>query len=531
MLVGGSALAMTLGFVPGMGMNRVEAETSTYNISTLEVDANGNIVVGSSENKTRLNMNKQREIEGKLIVNGDLEITGSNEFKSAGIQVNGNLDIKKDVNLVVNSVNDRDYGIVADGKITTEGNIDITSTGYALFAEDFQKDDTNDTTTDYSIDVKGGSINITGGFWGINSEADMVLSGGKITVDVEDYCIYSYGKADICGVVIDVTSENHGIVAVNDLNISDANIVTNVADDSIISRSGDVNITGGTIDANVSNSGCISTDKGSINISGGNIKANALHYAISSFKDINVTGGYVESNCSFSEMTSTTKNVTSLGEINISDDMYISEPENAKIGVEKRYYQTTKFITDEEGNIPDKVVIEKNPYDVDPDEDQQEDDKKEDQQDEQQDEKDEDKQDEKKDDSKKDEKKYSNEWVDGKWYNEDGSQTYKGTLSWKQNETGWWVEDSEGWFPTSQWQKIDGKWYFFCADGYMDYSEYREGCWLGADGAWDENFSGGHWMQDSKGWWYEDASGWYPQSEYVWIDGVNYWFGSDGYWA
>ena len=25
-------------------------------------------------------------------------------------------------------------------------------------------------------------------------------------------------------------------------------------------------------------------------------------------------------------------------------------------------------------------------------------------------------------------KKYSNEWVDGKWYNADGTQTYKGTL-------------------------------------------------------------------------------------------------------
>lgn len=135
------------------------------------------------------------------------------------------------------------------------------------------------------------------------------------------------------------------------------------------------------------------------------------------------------------------------------------------------------------------------------------------------------------DDDDKDKKKYSNEWVDGKWYNADGTQTYKYTMSWKQNATGWWIEDTSGWFPASQWQKIDGKWYYFCADGYMDYSEYREGCWLGADGAWVETYSGGHWMSNSTGWWYEDASGWYPQSQWLWIDGSCYYFGSDGYMA
>ena len=124
---------------------------------------------------------------------------------------------------------------------------------------------------------------------------------------------------------------------------------------------------------------------------------------------------------------------------------------------------------------------------------------------------------------------YSNEWVDGKWYDADGKCTYDGTLSWKQDAAGWWVEDTEGWYPKSQWQKIDGKWYYFCADGYMDYSEYRDGCWLGADGAWDEAYSGGHWASDATGWWYVDASGWYPKNQWVWIDGSCYYFGSDGY--
>ena len=144
------------------------------------------------------------------------------------------------------------------------------------------------------------------------------------------------------------------------------------------------------------------------------------------------------------------------------------------------------------------------------------------------DKKDDDKKEDEKDD-KKDASKYSNEWVDGKWYDADGKQTYKATLSWKNDAKGWWVEDTSGWYAKNEWVKIDGKWYFFCADGYMDYSEYRDGCWLGADGAWVEEFKGGHWMQDSKGWWYEDESGWYPKSQWLWIDGSCYYFGSDGY--
>ncbi|MBO5608789.1 MAG: hypothetical protein J5929_00240 [Eubacterium sp.] len=127
--------------------------------------------------------------------------------------------------------------------------------------------------------------------------------------------------------------------------------------------------------------------------------------------------------------------------------------------------------------------------------------------------------------------KYKNEWVNGRWYDEFGNCTYDAVLSWKSNDKGWWVEDSRGWYPQSQWQKIDGKWYYFLADGYMDYSEYRDGCWLRYDGAWDEEYYGGHWMCDSTGWWYEDATGWYPRSRWVWIDGSCYYFGADGYMA
>ena len=123
---------------------------------------------------------------------------------------------------------------------------------------------------------------------------------------------------------------------------------------------------------------------------------------------------------------------------------------------------------------------------------------------------------------------YKNEWVDGKWYNSEGVSDYDGVLEWKCNSTGWWVEDSKGWYPVSQWQKIDGKWYYFTESGYMDYSEYRDGYWLGADGALVDGYYG-EWKSDSKGWWFEDTSGWYPQNKWLWINGKCYYFGGDGY--
>ena len=123
---------------------------------------------------------------------------------------------------------------------------------------------------------------------------------------------------------------------------------------------------------------------------------------------------------------------------------------------------------------------------------------------------------------------YRNEWVDGKWYNAQGICDYDGTLMWKQNSTGWWVEDSKGWYPISQWMKIDGIWYYFNAAGYMAAGEWYEGYWLNADGSC--TYGGvGSWKSDATGWWFADTSGWYAASQWQRIDGCWYYFGSNGY--
>ena len=48
------------------------------------------------------------------------------------------------------------------------------------------------------------------------------------------------------------------------------------------------------------------------------------------------------------------------------------------------------------------------------------------------------------------------------------------------------------------------------------------------DGSWDENYSNGTWHKDSTGWWYSDGS-WYASNQYLWIDGVQYYFNANGY--
>ena len=101
---------------------------------------------------------------------------------------------------------------------------------------------------------------------------------------------------------------------------------------------------------------------------------------------------------------------------------------------------------------------------------------------------------------------------------------------WKADSNGWWYEYSDGSYAMG-WTEIDGYWYYFLGSGYMDYSEYRDGCWLNADGTWNTAYSGGYWASNSTGWWYTDASGWYPVNTWLWIDGSCYYFKADGYMA
>ena len=59
---------------------------------------------------------------------------------------------------------------------------------------------------------------------------------------------------------------------------------------------------------------------------------------------------------------------------------------------------------------------------------------------------------------------------------------------WQQNETGWWYQNDDGSYPSSCWQEINGKFYYFDGDGYMLADTVTPDGYLVDDGgAWMEH--------------------------------------------
>ena len=110
----------------------------------------------------------------------------------------------------------------------------------------------------------------------------------------------------------------------------------------------------------------------------------------------------------------------------------------------------------------------------------------------------------------------------------DAARFMEYVLTWKSDDKGWWAEDATGVYPSGRWLEIGESWYYFNEDGYMAENEWIGGWWCGQDGAC--TYQGvASWKSDSQGWWYQDSLGWYPTSQWQKIDGVWYYFNSDGY--
>ena len=101
--------------------------------------------------------------------------------------------------------------------------------------------------------------------------------------------------------------------------------------------------------------------------------------------------------------------------------------------------------------------------------------------------------------------------------------------TWKQTKKGWWYSYSDGTYAKNEWVKYGGKWYYFAADGYMEKEGYRQGYWLGKDGAASTKNVGGTWKKSGGRWWFTDKTGWYPKKQWLKINGKYYYFGADGY--
>ena len=126
---------------------------------------------------------------------------------------------------------------------------------------------------------------------------------------------------------------------------------------------------------------------------------------------------------------------------------------------------------------------------------------------------------------------YKNEWIKGCWYDENGKPSNKTVGSWHENKKGKWYGDTSGWYAKNQWQKIDGKWYFFDKEGYMEKNSYRQGYYLTANGVWDGKAKVAGWKQDSKGWWYSLGGSNFLKNGWKKINGNWYYFKAKGYIA
>jgi len=45
--------------------------------------------------------------------------------------------------------------------------------------------------------------------------------------------------------------------------------------------------------------------------------------------------------------------------------------------------------------------------------------------------------------------------------------TASNEFTWEKDDKGWWIKNSDGSYPKSEWKKVNGNWYFFNAEGYM----------------------------------------------------------------
>ena len=63
---------------------------------------------------------------------------------------------------------------------------------------------------------------------------------------------------------------------------------------------------------------------------------------------------------------------------------------------------------------------------------------------------------------------------------------------WRSDAKGWWYAEDDGSYPVSQWKEVNGKYYYFGADGYMLADTVTpDGYQVGADGAWIQGVQAG----------------------------------------
>ncbi|MBO5609850.1 MAG: L,D-transpeptidase family protein [Eubacterium sp.] len=101
------------------------------------------------------------------------------------------------------------------------------------------------------------------------------------------------------------------------------------------------------------------------------------------------------------------------------------------------------------------------------------------------------------------------EFIDGYWLDEDGWYVSGWYGKWYQDKSGWWYQ-SGTWYPRNSWQKIDGSWYYFDANGYMAHSRWlksgRYWYYLTDTGAMAVSTTIDNYKLDENGRWMDDPN-------------------------
>ena len=122
---------------------------------------------------------------------------------------------------------------------------------------------------------------------------------------------------------------------------------------------------------------------------------------------------------------------------------------------------------------------------------------------------------------------YRNEWVNGQWYDKDGKAGYRPQGFWKEKAGGRWYEDSSGWYAKNRWMKIDGKKYYFKANGCMAQDEFVNGRKFNKNGLQTYAYKF-HWETTKNGKQYVDSKGNVLKKQWATIDGKRYYFKANG---
>lgn len=113
------------------------------------------------------------------------------------------------------------------------------------------------------------------------------------------------------------------------------------------------------------------------------------------------------------------------------------------------------------------------------------------------------------------------------------------THGWKHDTKGWWYKRTDNSYPKSCWENINGKDYYFNAEGYMVTNQYIKSSDYKNNGILWYVDEGGEcnnikycWKSNSKGYWLAEKDGiWYARTQWLLVDNVWYYALDSGYLA